>query len=626
MKKSTVFLPFAIFLIVSLGGSLAAQPIVQTKQRTRSAFETLVKAEIAHDKRGAFLYARSEVYRHIIENKVRAKLAAATPNDSILPRPTTDERHGGYTPESLPTADIDLSNDPRDQNETSVAISRNDPTLIIAAANDEGMYGLGMPVYITHNAGQNWKLIRLPRLPFANYFSGGDPILSADEAGGFYYAFLIYDTQGYYSNIAVAHSGDGMRWSYCTPVLPQVITGAFEDKESIAIDRDPKSPHFGRIYVSWVHFVRTAIADDTIDCMRLSWSDDHGKSWTPPTNYEDFPCEYPQPIVGKNGILLLGYGQPDTLGNSGGVHVVQTSTDGGVTLTKHLVASFASFPQPGNSAYTLLKGESGFRAFPYLSLATDPKSGRIYALFGSDDKNASNDIAGLYWSYSDDQGNSWSHPIEVRENVELAAQDRFAPWLTLDESTGEVFASFYTSEEDPGNLFSRYVRVRLSTNGPNDVVRLDSNLFDPSIVGTESGAAPFIGDYSGCDASGKTFAAVWTEHSKDGLDGEIYAYVSSAASGVERQLLNASELKWDLLSQNPLLSGKTRASFSLPDRGMTRVEIVDVRGVVLKEVLNSELGAGQHFMDLDLSTFPNGTYFCKLSFGAQVAITRLVKE
>ena len=110
------------------------------------------------------------------------------------------------------------------------------------------------------------------------------------------------------------------------------------------------------------------------------------------------------------------------------------------------------------------------------------------------------------------------------------------PWIGVDENSGDVHLLYYSSEEDPMNLKIAAYRMVIYREGKISYTRLSDSLFDPLRVKDYS-LTPFIGDYNGCAMSGSTFAYAWTEGRK-GLppewfpDGEVYAYVNSASSGV----------------------------------------------------------------------------------------------
>ena len=57
-------------------------------------------------------------------------------------------------------------------------------------------------------------------------------------------------------------------------MLVQSDCSAFDDKNWIAVDTFPSSPHFGRIYVAWDRF--SGVLQPEV----LRYSDDHGQTWS----------------------------------------------------------------------------------------------------------------------------------------------------------------------------------------------------------------------------------------------------------------------------------------------------------------------------------------------------------
>ncbi len=116
-----MFLRVIIFLLLASVTALAQGSV------TELAFKQALDEELAKRPNGAWLYARSEVYQRAVLQRIAEKLHLGTANQQAL---------SGLEPQSLQTFSADVSNDPFGQEETSVAISRNDPNRIVITSND----------------------------------------------------------------------------------------------------------------------------------------------------------------------------------------------------------------------------------------------------------------------------------------------------------------------------------------------------------------------------------------------------------------------------------------------------------------------------------------------------------
>ncbi|MEL7163772.1 MAG: T9SS type A sorting domain-containing protein, partial [Bacteroidota bacterium] len=75
---------------------------------------------------------------------------------------------------------------------------------------------------------------------------------------------------------------------------------------------------------------------------------------------------------------------------------------------------------------------------------------------------------------------------------------------------------------------------------------------------------------------------------------------------------------------NPM-SAVATLSFDI-DSGYATVLLNDASGRLLDTLLSRALPAGEHQFSLDLSQYPAGIYFVRLSVGASVATRRIIKQ
>ena len=160
----------------------------------------------------------------------------------------------------------DDSHPPVPQNETAVAASTADPLVAVAAAND--YVSGGVVVMRTRDGGRHWASTRVvPEFrPTGDLCNGGDPAVAHSSRDRmFFLSQLCFFRELGHSEVQVYVSPDnGRTWTpggqaaraastfdYSTGVEDQ---SNFIDKEYMAVDNTPTSPHYGRLYVTYTKF------------------------------------------------------------------------------------------------------------------------------------------------------------------------------------------------------------------------------------------------------------------------------------------------------------------------------------------------------------------------------------
>lgn len=550
---------------------------------SQSPKQLRIKEEIAKHPRGAWLYARSEVFRKTIAYKLKQR--------DTIPAQAQQTTGGKYTNVSL---------DDFGQDETSVAISRQDKNIIVIGSNDEVMDVRSMPSYTTSDGGATWVTYRIPKVP-TPYSALGDPMIVADNGGGFYYAHLIKDFASNLSNILVSYSPDGKEWMYTSPVVTKTSTHDDEDKESIAIDRDPASPFYNRLYVSWLHFDSAFY----LSGIRIAYSDDSAKTWSKPVSITSGYRYFSQVKVGKAGKVYLAFSEFSEHGANDDTtyHYLLSSDDGGKTFTTDTLAPYFNYPFYLGAGLTLLKGANGFRAIPYVTYDIDPLTNTIHLVYGDYgywDHAKTKRGSILRYISSTDEGKSWTSPQAIGYSGDSSSLqwDRFQPSLSVDPVTGKAYLFYLSSEGDTKNIKYQPYLLRLGTGVK--AFPLTDSLADPfKIVGINGD--PFIGDYTGVDVYDGVFCAAWTENPEKGIKGEIYAFVTGDIDSVKSSVsqTKVSGNKLHIVSAYPNPGGTKRlVKFHLPISRHTSLKIYDEAGRMVTSVYDDFLEAGEHVMDV----------------------------
>src|SRR5436190_15470437 len=206
-----------------------------------------------------------------ISGGVRAYLARGTSRAKAGLKPTRSGASSS-SPANAPTlqnrkVNSQDSDPPVPQNETQVVHNVFNDRIAVAAAND--YVNGGSQLYRTTDGGQHWSTqFRSSAVLETGDFcgGGGDPALTYSRRDhAFYFAQLCFFRNHTESEIEVLRSLDnGKTWTGSrdgaypvtnfVPAAGDFDPSRFFDKEQITVDNHPSSPHYGRIYVTYIKF------------------------------------------------------------------------------------------------------------------------------------------------------------------------------------------------------------------------------------------------------------------------------------------------------------------------------------------------------------------------------------
>ena len=409
------------------------------------------------------------------------------------------------------------------QNESSIAVSPIDPSFLIASAVDSRP---GAWVYISRDGGASWTNQGFGVVN-DNWQSGNDPSVGFDAEGN---AFLMYGAfprpfSGE-SGVYIARSLDtGKSWEPHIRVIEHkgamTADSAFEDKYYIEIDRSDDSPYKGWVYTPWKRVTDRDSATEIV----FTRSTDGGDSWSEPigvsprkpgtSTHITFGQSFPLVKCGPLGEIYAVW-------NDGPARSIgfAKSTDGGTTWTdpSYPVSGYTylgtdrfltSIRQvidtidPGTvnqrfdttmvtdttDKYHVLKNT--FRAETYPTIAVDvttgDRRGNIYLCWSADT------YPSIYFIRSEDGGETWSAPVIVQSDT---TNDQWWPWISLDETNGDIAVMYSDSRNDPDNIL---IDTYVSYSSDGGVTWIDRKATDAMSDFRDN---PFVdqvfaGDYSG---------------------------------------------------------------------------------------------------------------------------------
>ncbi|MEU7873050.1 sialidase family protein [Dactylosporangium sp. NPDC049140] len=485
-----------------------------------------------------------------ISNGVRAMYAASGAGAAAAnSRAATQANAGGYV--AAPKAAggnvqmNDDSNPPLPQNETAVAYNVNHPLIAVAAAND--YVSGGVVVMRTTDGGKHWASTRItPQFRGTGDFcNGGDPgVAYSRRDGAFYLSQLCFFRSQAYSEIQVYKSVDnGQTWTpgrqaaraasnydYTTGTVDESI---FNDKELIAVDNTPTSPHYGRLYVTYTKFHLQPDGFSDYCPLQLSYTDTIPTenpaltTWAHTAIQPDNPGgdgtglsanQFSVPVVEQNGALDIGFVSEECNASYDPHLLFQKSTDGGATFLPQPV----QIDKPGQYADFLDDARddtlppTAFRAPNTVSLAYSPRTGTLLYVY-QNNINRPLSAADISYQTSADGGLHWSDSafLSTGANGTPARNDQFLPWAASDEN-GRFYAIWFDRRQDPANVrINTWQAVSGNNAASFTSAKISTKDWDPNLGFLGSGA--FIGDYNGLAASTKAVYPVWT----DGRDSAI---------------------------------------------------------------------------------------------------------
>jgi len=445
-------------------------------------------------------------------------------------------------------ANVQMNDDsypPMPQNETAVAYNVIDPQVAVAAAND--YVSGGVVVMRTSDSGKHWASTRIsPQFAGTRDFcNGGDPgVAYSRRDHAFYISQLCFFRALPFSEVQVYKSvDDGQTWTpgrqaaraasnfdYASRTVDDSI---FNDKELIAVDNTPSSPHYGRIYVTYTKFHLQPDGFSDYCPIQLSYTDAIPtanpvlSTWSHTAIQPDNPGgdgtgssanQFSDPVVEKNGTLDVGF-VSENCNDSVDPHLLfQKSTDGGQTFLPSAVqidkpGQYADFQDAGNDD-TL--PPTAFRAPNTPSLAYSPRTDSLLFVY-QNNINRPVSQADISYQTSTDGGLNWSNSsfLSTDSSNQPAANDQFFPWAASDES-GRFYVIWFDRRQDNANVRINTWQAVSSHDAANfSSSKISTQDWDPNLGFFGSGA--FIGDYNGLAASTDAVYAVWTDGRDDAI-------------------------------------------------------------------------------------------------------------
>jgi len=401
------------------------------------------------------------------------------------------------------------------QNETPIALDPNNPSRLLAGANDYRHDLAACGIYASSDGGATWNDVGEGTTVPPGVVAGGDPVTTFGPDGTAYHVCLGFTPATNATSTTVLFVSKSTDLKTLQPAGTVIATAAggddptvgyFNDKEFGTVDTRPGSPYRGRIYVTWTRFKFNRLDDSYVESpIVLSYSDDRGASWSGPHPVSSPDLNFNQgsvPAVGPNGEVYVVFENGNGTGFNGQAMVAK-SVDGGNSFARPIrVDAIIEICDHLNDDGRCALKNSNWRVNSFPSIAVDGASGAVYVVWG-DYRRGNADVR---FSRSTDAGLTWSKSAIV--NSDLSGADQFYPWIAVAEN-GTVQVAFQQRDDTPGN---RLLNTFLSTSpsggmGFGRQILVSSGPTDPNI----NFSGTFIGDYNGLAASGHAVHPIWTD-------------------------------------------------------------------------------------------------------------------
>jgi hypothetical protein len=382
--------------------------------------------------------------------------------------------------------------------ETSVCADGNN---VMVSFNTNGVNTNAFSGFaVSSDAGRTFRTSTIPDIDMTTL---GDGVVALGTRNLIYYATLML-VNGI-SAVGVSKSVEGT-FGFSRPVdaSAQVENKVdFQDKESLAVDRNATSPFQGNVYVAWTDFSDTTFIE-------FARSVDFGGRFQNPVTISiksnSNAVQGSNIAVGPKGEVYVAFS--DREGPVTAIGFVK-SLDGGLTWTRPKMIAF-----PLNITQVPAMDNVRANSFPRMAVGPD---GTIHVVYGAQPATLGPDRSDVFYIRSKDGGDTFSAPL--RMNDDATTKSQIFPSLAITDS-GAVGVEWWDMRNSPefGSLTDVYMAI--SNDGgdsfsPNFRVTNHSFVFTPIDRGLAGG---YHSDYNWMTASGETFLAVWSDEFYDEPD------------------------------------------------------------------------------------------------------------
>ena len=480
-------------------------------------------------------------------------------------------------------------------NEPSICINPKNTKQLVAGSNIANLY-------TSEDGGVTWteSVLQSPHGVW------GDPIITVDTAGNFYFLHLSNPLNGNWIDRIVCQrrNAGGQTWS--DGGYAGLNGTKAQDKHSVVVDKNTNYLH-----ITWTEFDNYgSFSPQDSSRILYSRSTDLGDTWSTPVklNKVSGDCidsgnttEGAVPAIGPNGEIYVCWTGPAGI-------VFDRSTDGGNTwLDNDIHVS----DHPGGWDFEI-PGISRSNGLPFMvcDLSGGPHHGNIYINW-ADQRNGKNDTD-VWLVVSEDSGNTWSAPKRV--NNDGTGKQQFFSSMTIDPVTGYLWFVFYDRRNHSDNQTDVYMAVLKDGGNTFKNFKISESPFLPN-------SGIFFGDYTFVTAYNNIVRPAWTRLHNGKLS-NLTALVDVNTSSVN-EISNSEDQP--VLSPNPATQ-TAYYSFKLHRTEHIKVHLMNSEGKLITTLKSGSLPAGSYIEEIDTNKLQlqPGIYFIEKQLGKYTKTSKLI--
>lgn len=425
---------------------------------------------------------------------------------------------------------------------------------------------------------------------------GGDPGPIIDKNG----VFILTHQGGIISGMYANYSTNlGVNWS-----SNSIIATNDQDKGNPGTDDVPASPFYGRTYLVWTKFTSPLP-------IVISYTTNSGVSWVPYIQINNTPAGHqsiaPFVVAGPNGILYTTWAAMITNSPFNEDFIgFGKSTNGGNNWS--VIESV--YDCNGIKTSTLAPWDIRVNGYPIMDVdkTGGSRNGWIYVVTAERNLPPAGTDPDVIFHRSSDGGNTWSQGIRVNQDPLNNGRSQFFPFITVD-GNGGLNVVYYDNRNSPDSV---EVFISHSNNGGDTWTdaKISDHKFKPKAVGGTG--AGNQGDNIGMIYSNGFLFPVWMDNST-GIY-QVWTAKVDLATIYVKTISNNIPGKFSLYQNypNPFNPSST-IRFDLTKNSFVKLEVFDITGKKVTELVNGNLRAGSYEKEFDASMLGSGMYFYRLT-------------